>query len=279
MVEAESNFALSSEDLQKFQELGIVGPFRLLEAHEAESVLTKLSIAKANLFFLNRILSRSFFLTNFFIYTRWGKATWPKGMHLVSPVAYALAKNPAILDKIESILGPNLLQWGSMLITQKPGRLHDWHVDLDCLECDGITVWLALKNLNEMTAMKVITRSHCLTVHPQQLRGSYGLDTSDDNAVVKSARELDPTCELKTLDVKPGEFYIFFGRLWHSIGNRSQDPRSAITFQYSPTRAKVKMPASGYEFPVQWDSRPVPCYLVRGIDEYGRNLIVDPPNR
>ena len=119
----------------------------------------------------------------------------------------------------------------------------------------AITVWLALKNLNGMTAMKVISRSHRLPVHPAQLRSSYGLDTSDDDAVVKSARELDSTCELNILDAKPGEFFIFSGRVWHSIQNRSQHPRSAIIFQYSPTRAKVKMPATGYQFRVEWDSR------------------------
>jgi non-heme Fe2+,alpha-ketoglutarate-dependent halogenase len=198
-------------------------------------------------------------------------------MHLVSPTAYALSTNEAILDKIQSILGPNLVQWGSDFISQKPGRLHRWHIDADCLECEGVTVWLALDNLDDMTAMKVISGSHRLPVHPVQLSSSCGLDTSDDDAVVKSARELDSTCKLMTLKAKPGEFFIFFGRVWHSIRNRSQQPRSAITFQYSPTRAKVKMPAAGYEFPFVWDSRPVPCCLVRGIDEHGLNLLVNPP--
>ena len=279
MAETESNYALSSEELENFRESGIVGPFHLLADHEVEPVLRKLSIAKAKLFFWHRLLSRSLFLKNFFIDRRWGKAKWFKGMHLVSPTTYALSSSPVILDKIESILGPNVVQWGSILITQKPLRLHDWHVDLDCLECDGITVWLALKNLNEMTAMKVINRSHRLPVHPAQLRSSYGLDTSDDDAVVRSAQKLDSACELNILDAKPGEFYIFYGRVWHSIQNRSQQPRSAITFQYSPTSAKVKKPTTAYEFPVVWDSRPVPCCLVRGADEYGRNLLVDLPNR
>jgi ectoine hydroxylase-related dioxygenase (phytanoyl-CoA dioxygenase family) len=156
--------------------------------------------------------------------------------------------------------------------------MHRWHVDADCLECDGITVWLALKNVNQATAMKVITRSHHLPVHPEQLESSYGLDTSDDNTVLTAARELDSACEVRVLDVKPGEFVIFSGRIWHSIQNRSRQPRSAILFQYSPTRAKVKMPAHGYQFPFVWDSRPVSCCLVRGADEYGRNLIVKPPN-
>jgi hypothetical protein len=61
-----------------------------------------------------------------------------------------------VLDKLQSILGPNLVQWGADFISQKPGRLHRWHVDADCLHCEGLTVWLALDNLNEMTAMKVI---------------------------------------------------------------------------------------------------------------------------
>jgi hypothetical protein len=279
VAQIDSKFALSREDLQTFQESGIVGPFRLLADYEVQTVRTRLSVAKARLFFWHRILSRSLFLKKYFIYARWGKATWHKGMHLVSTVASGLSTNPAILDKLESILGSNFVQWGSDFVTQKPGRLHRWHVDAECLECDGITVWLALENLNDRTAMKVISRSHRLSVHPAQLSSSYGLDTSDDDAVVKSARELDSTCELRTLDAKPGEFFIFFGRLWHSIRNRSPHSRSAITFQYSPTSAKVRMPAGDYEFPFQWDSRPIPCCLVRGIDEYGKNLLVDLPNR
>jgi ectoine hydroxylase-related dioxygenase (phytanoyl-CoA dioxygenase family) len=165
-----------------------------------------------------------------------------------------------------------------MLITQRPRVMHRWHVDADCLECDGITVWLALKNVHEMTAMKVLTRSHHLPVHPAQLERAYGLDTSDDHAVLTAARELDASCAVHVLDVKPGEFVIFSGRIWHSIQNRSPQSRSAILFQYSPTRAKVKMPVGEYQFPFVWDSRPVSCCLVRGTDEYGRNLIVKPPN-
>jgi hypothetical protein len=65
MAETKSNYALSNEDLQKFQESGIVGPFRLLADHEVESVLRKFSIAKAKLFFWRRIFSRSWFLKEF----------------------------------------------------------------------------------------------------------------------------------------------------------------------------------------------------------------------
>ncbi len=99
------------------------------------------------------------FLRKFFTYARRGKATWHKGMHLISPVAYALSTDEVILDKFQSILGPNLVQWGTDF-SQKPARLHRWHVDADCLHCEGITVWLALDNLIDMTPMKVISGSH-----------------------------------------------------------------------------------------------------------------------
>ena len=278
MAKAVTEFSLSSQELQKFHDLGVVGPFRLLEDSCIEPVHRQLRLAKAKLFFWHRILSRSLVLDNFLPKTRWGKAKWKKGMHLVSSVTYALSTHAAILDKIESIHGSNILQWGSMLITQRPSVMHRWHADIDCLECDGITVWLALKNVTEMTAMKVITRSHHLPVHPGQLESSHGLDTSDDNAVLKSARALDSTCEINVLDVKPGEFIIFSGQIWHSIHNRSPQTRSAITFWYSPTRAKVKMPVDEYQLPIVWDSRPTACCLARGTDEYGRNLIVKPLN-
>jgi hypothetical protein len=276
MAKTESKFNLSYEDLQKFRDSGLVGPFRLLADQELKSLLRKLRLAQGKLFFWHRILSRSLLLKNLFSEARWGKAKWQKGMHLVSAVTYALSTNSVILDKIESIHGPNILLWGSMLIIQKPGAVHRWHADAECLECDGITVWLALENINEMTAMKVITGSHRLSVHPGQLSSSYELDTGDDNAVLKSARERDSTCEVNVLDVKPGEFVILSGRIWHSIENRSRYSRSAMIFQYSPTRAKVKMPVDVNQFPVVWDSRPVSCCLVRGTDEHGRNLIVRP---
>ena len=275
MVKTDATFKLSFEDLQKFQDSGIAGPFRLLTDHETETVLSKLRLAKAKLFFWHRVLSRSLLLKNFFIAKRWGKAKWEKGMHLVSPVTYALSTNPVILNKIESILGPNLLLWGSMLISQRPNEQHRWHLDADCLDCDGITVWLALKNINEMTALKVITRSHHLPVHPKQLNSTAGLDTSDDNAVLQSAREFDPTCELKIVNIKPGKFVILSGRTWHSTYNRSQSPRYSIIFQYSATGKKIKMPAdNSYPYPFVWDTRPVACCLVRGTDEYGRNPLV-----
>ncbi len=168
MAKTESKFTLSDEDLQKFRDSGVVGPFRLLADLEIESVLRKLRIAKTKLFFWHRILSRSLLLKSFFSETRWGKAKWEKGMHLVFPVTYALSTNSVILDKIESIHGPSILQWGSMLIAQRPRAMHCWHVDAECLECDGITVWLA-KNVNALTAMKVIPGSHHLPVHPGQL--------------------------------------------------------------------------------------------------------------
>src|SRR5262245_44768287 len=98
MSKGESKFSLSREEIQKFQELGIVGPFQLLEESGIESVLRKLRIAKTKLFFWHRTLSRSLLLNNFFSETQWGKAKWEKGMHLVSPVTYALSTNAAILD-------------------------------------------------------------------------------------------------------------------------------------------------------------------------------------
>ncbi len=107
MAEPKLRFALSCLDLLELQKSGIAGPFPLLADHQVGAVLRKLSIAKAKLFFWHRILSRSLFLTKFFRDARWGKATWHKGMHLVSPTAYALSTNEAILDKIQSILGPN----------------------------------------------------------------------------------------------------------------------------------------------------------------------------
>lgn len=272
-------YHLTSNEVQEFQEIGFIGPCRFSKPLETASLYEDLKQARFKLNFWNRILKTIPGNQNFLQEARWGKAKWNKGLHLVNSKAYQLATHPMLLDKVVSVLGPDILLWGSLVTIQSPGQQHSWHADSEYLDSEGVTVWLCLKSVEKQTPLKLMTRSHHLPTHPCELRHKTGLDARDDKAVLEAAQRLDKRCERVLVDAKPGEFVIFSRGLWHSIRNQSSQIRSAILFRYSPPSEKIKRIMNNYDYPFVWDSSSPPCCLVRGKDTYGHNTIVTPEHQ
>ena len=112
----------------------------------------------------------------------------------------------------------------------------------------------------------MISGSQDLAVLPQSLG-----KLSDDAALAES-RRWQPASELITMDLKPGEFFLFDGRLWHGSRNRGWRSRSAIIAQYARPDARIAIPLS-FDRPVRWHSYQPPCLLVRGEDRVGINKL------
>ena len=271
--------SLSEEELHKFRELGFVGPFKLIEPQNVDSITKELKESTAKAFAGKHLLNNLIKIPNrqepCFV---WGKAKWDKGIHAAVPQIHKISTNPVILDKVESIIGENILQSSAHILSKKSNINFTWHGDVEHIEWEGITVWIALANVTKQSCMSIITRTHNLPnyTYPQELSNNSGLDLTDDRAVLEAAQKLDPKCELLSVDTKPGEFFIFAGRLWHSAKNSSSLERTSMIFQYCSPTETVKIPINLYP-PLVWKSSPPPCLLVRGKDEYGRNLIVKPP--
>ncbi|RUT00247.1 non-ribosomal peptide synthase [Dulcicalothrix desertica PCC 7102] len=272
---------LTKKELQEFEELGIVGPFTLLDPNQVDSITKKLTVEKRKFFFANNIISRIPLLKDQLSEASWGKGKWHKGLHASAPLVYKLATESVIVDRIASIIGQDILLWSAMVLNVKPSdRNPSWHTDAelrDWSQWEGATAWLALSNVDEQSGMKVITRSHRLPLTSEEVRQKLGVNTSDDDAILQAAREFDPKCECVSVNTKPGEFFIFATRAWHT-GRKSatQKVRNSVIFQYSKPCVEIKMPVHP-DPPVVWDSRSLPCILVRGNDEYGKNRLVKPP--
>ena len=273
---------LSKEELQQFQELGYVGPFKLIEPQSINSLTKEIKKTRAKAFIWKKILAKiakiakipDQQLPNFV----WGKAKWDKGIHVTMPQIYKLSANPVILDKVSSIIGENILQWSAQILSKTSTINYPWHGDVEHIEWEGVTVWLALTNVSKQTPMNIITRSHNLPnyTYPQELSNNSGLNLNDDHAVLEAAQKLDSKCKLVSMKMKPGEFFIFAGRLWHVPKNFSSLERTVMISQYSPPSEKIRMPIN-FDPPIVWKSSPPPCLLLKGKDEYGHNLIVRPP--
>ena len=86
-----------------------------------------------------------------------------------------------------------------------------------------------------------------LNTTPIELKKKINLDCADDDAVLREAKKIDSRCELKTFYLKPGEFIIWSGRIWHETLNESNKVRQSIILQYCTPENKVKIPLN-FEF-------------------------------
>lgn len=274
------SFHCSPEDIRQFQEVGAIGPFPLLEAGQIESVCHSLRQAYNRHEFWNKVVSRAPLPAKPIRSRVWGKAKWKKGMFTTSRPTYELSISPKIVDRVESILGPNVIEWSSEFITQKPAQVLNWHVDAECLATCGLTIWIALENVKKSNSLKFISGSHNLPIHINLLRKHSGftLDLKDDEAVLNAARECDPKCKMFQFDIKPGEFIIFSGKTWHTASNDTRQNRTAMIYQYSPARMNMNAPIPDVElFSTVNVPKQIPCCVVRGSDECRDNLIVPAP--
>src|SRR5262249_21385994 len=81
---------------------------------------------------------------------RYGRLPYAPKPHLVLPFVADLVRHPAILDAVESLIGPDILLWDSSFIVKEPGdgKRVSWHQDLTYWGLEPtegvVSIWLAL---------------------------------------------------------------------------------------------------------------------------------------
>ncbi len=164
-----------------------------------------------------------------------GKLHYLPKAHPVLPFADRLERDPALLDAVESLLGPDLLLWDSTFIIKEPGdgKKVSWHQDLTYwgLEPqDVVSIWLALS--------PATVRSGCMRMVPGTQDGplvAHQERLAADN-ILSRGQTIDGTVdERSAVDIvlAPGEMSLHHGRVWHgSNPNVSADRRIGFNAQY-----------------------------------------------
>lgn len=196
---------------------------------------------------------------------------WFKSMHAYVPTFYDITCHPAIVNRMVSILGPDVIAWGATLLRSTPGKTHRWHVDAEHRYWDGVSVFLGLENIEPRSTLKVISGSHRMPEPPQ----AYGVNDEDAKAL-ETVRAQVPESQIVPVPVKPGEFFIFAGRMWHGSHNSATLPRIAMIIHYSRPDAHIKVPTN-WDEPIHWHPARPPCVLVAGQDRAGVNRLVERP--
>jgi len=229
---------LSSEQIASYRSDGFVFPVRVAGAERAASWRRELEDAER---------------------THGSMHYLPK-LHLVLPLACGIARESAILDAVESVLGPDILLWDCSFIIKEPGdgKKVSWHQDLTYWGLqpdDVVSIWLALSPATD--------ESGCMLMIPGTQTGpivAHRDTLAADNILSRGQTIALPIDEEQAAHVilAPGEMSLHHGRVWHgSKPNRSADRRIGFNAQYIAPWVRQVVG--------DWDS----ALLVRGEDRYG----------
>lgn len=191
------------------------------------------------------------------------KAMLRNKTHLALAWADELIRHPGILDAVETIIGPDILCWGSSFFIKnaEDASYVSWHQDSTYwgLEPpDIVTAWVALSDsIEENGAMRVVPGTHKLdqVAHRDTFAADNLLSRGQEIAV-----EVDPA-QAVALELQPGEMSLHHVRLIHgSEPNPSGRRRIGFAIRYLPTYVRQVVGKT--------DS----ATLVRGVDQHGNFL-------
>ena len=190
--------------------------------------------------------------------------------HLDLPAVYELGSHPAIVERVASLLGPDILLWHSRFFDKPPGEPPvPWHQDapfwrLDPMDC--VSAWIAIDATGPHNGcMEVIPGSHRepLPHIMSEGTGRFGIQTK-----IGSAEE----SRAVAIPLEAGQFILFDRWLLHrSAMNTSTQPRVGLSLRFTTPGVRVDCSRFGNMTP------PYGVHLVRGEDRFGYNPIAPAP--
>ena len=179
-----------------------------------------------------------------------------------------IAHNSALVDVIEDLIGPNILNYGTVLFIKEandPGFV-SWHQDatyMGLMPHLGITAWVALSNADEQAGcMRMIPGSHGEIRRHEDTFAEKNILTRGQQVA-----DVDESLAVST-PLRPGQMSIHNATVIHSSQpNRSNDRRIGFVIQsYIPPEVRQTVMTTGAQ-------------LVRGTDTEGHFETLARPTR
>jgi hypothetical protein len=240
--------ALPPEDVAAYERDGILAPYRVLpDADIAAGLATVAAIdAQPPETRMGLLLHKT---------------------HLASATLGRICALPAILDRVESLIGSNILVWGANFFLKEPHSpaYISWHQDATYwgLEpADIVTAWVALTpSTRESGCLRVVPGSHRwpIVAHVETYADDNLLSRGQEIAVA-----VDPAT-VRDIPLAPGEMSLHHVRIAHNSEPNQADYRR-IGFAIRYVAAHVR--PAGKDL----------AMLVRGRDA-ARNFLEETPGR
>lgn len=244
---------LSAAEVAQWKNDGFLSPFPLLDAQELEACRQGVARYEA---WLGAPINAD------------ANHKWRSMPYLLLPWAARLARDPRILDRVEDLIGPDIMIFTSTFFIKEPRSptIAAWHQDSTYYGIEPkeeVTVWVALTEASEaagcMEALSYRGR-------PRQLSHvSRVVENSVNRAAQVITEPLDEGSPV-AMPLKPGWFSMHHGLCPHRSGpNSSPHRRIGLGLNYIPTNTR---PAGTIR---------QAAMLVRGTDRYGHFESVDWP--
>ena len=233
---------LTLDQVQQFNEKGYVFPLDVFTAAEADEnrryfyqLMQRAKTAGHNSYSIN------------------GWQRWCKSI-------YQLVHEPRILDYVEDLLGPNLVNQMTHYFSKEPGddKQVSWHQDASywpLTPSKTVTVWLAIDDTDEENgAMQFIPGSH--------LHGQIPFERSlpaERNVLGQSVHKAKTWgSPPESINLQAGQISIHTDLMLHSSGiNHSSRRRCGLTLRYMPPDVRTREPKQAQ------------AYICRGTDSTG----------
>jgi non-heme Fe2+,alpha-ketoglutarate-dependent halogenase len=302
-----TRFTLSAEELAAFHRQGYVGPFKVYEPDEMSAAWRRQRLQMMDrsdaVYRDEATLSGN---TNIANYDR----------HLDMAFLADHICRPEIVDRVVSVLGPDVLCWRTEFFPKYPGdEGTDWHQADTFANASGkpqivwpdqikefggtITVWTAFTEATqELGALQFIPGTHQTMFYDETKRMHYdpdSINTTDKGGVRRGFfgydyRQLqkDPNwtpdeSTAVSMVMRPGEAIMFWSTLMHASWphlGRSSDPRLGFAARYVPTSVRVYPDTDAIEeYGGRVELDRYGAVLISGEDRYGHNRLVEQTTR
>ncbi|MDC0142570.1 phytanoyl-CoA dioxygenase family protein [Candidatus Pelagibacter sp.] len=205
---------LSPEQIKQYQDKGYLAPIEALTKDEANEVKEEIE----------------------FIEKKWPNELKGLGrnyVHLISPIFDKVVHNSKILDKVEDIIGKNILVGGTTLFIKDPDKkgFVSFHQDAKYIGFEPhnwVTAWLAITDSNEENGcMRMYSGTHKedLKVHNEKF--------NDGNLLTRGQTvENVPIEKTEPVILKAGQMSLHHPKIVHgSCINRSDKRRIGFVIQ------------------------------------------------
>lgn len=265
LVQDARRFSLSPDELKLFHERGYTGPFKVYEIEEIKRAWKRERLA---------LLDRSNAVYQCDAAPPGSTDISNYDRHLDSTFLAEHICRPEIVDRVASVLGPNVLCWRTEFFPKYPGdEGTDWHQADTFANASGapqivwpndvgfggtITVWTAFTEANEETAcLQFIPGTHREMNYDENNRMDY--DPSQINRKAKQGTQrgffgydyrqlqIDPhwtpdESRAVSMVMRPGEAILFWSTLMHASHphlGKSREARMGFAARYVPTQVHV----------------------------------------
>lgn len=183
--------------------------------------------------------------------------------YLIMTSAFEIATHPALLDAVESVLGPNILLWDSSYVVKEPHSddYVSWHQDLTYWglnmksDYDLVSAWVALTPATPGNGcMQFVRDSHTVGTLEHN-------DTYAESNILHRGQSIEDNFDeqqITQVELQPGQASFHQGWTVHaSKPNASDGRRIGLVMNY--LKPSVRQIVGDYET----------ATLVRGSDNYG----------